>query len=200
MIRVSILLFALGASTASADARLLTDGDGETPWSQRRAFDRNFAIGIYGMGWGGAYAAGGAGARLRYEFRETIGIEVYSDHLRTEASDGLRHDHPIVFNLYIPFRLSENWRIRPLFGFCTVFSFFHPDQEGVDRVDDVHFGAHAGAGLEAQLGRWASVFLDLQGTAYLGHDRYQGGWATHVGDELTLWGIVEAKLGVQVHL
>ncbi len=186
--------------TEEEDPSPLLDGDGRTPWAQRQAFDRNFAIGLYGVGWTGGYHGGGVGGRLRYELRETIGVDVYSDHLVLQAEGGTRHDHPIGFNLYIPYRLSENWRIRPLFGFCAVFSFYHPDQDGVGRVDDVHFGTHAGVGVEAQVGRWVSFFLDLQGTAYVGHARYQGGWATHIQDDLSLWGVVEAKLGVQVHL
>ena len=195
------------AAAGGADAQppsdasaVLLDGDGGTPWSDRRAFDRNFALGVYGVGWTGGYLGGGVGGRARYELRETIGVDVYSDHLVIEAEGGRRHDHPIGFNLYIPYRLSESWRIRPLFGFCAVFSFYRPNREGAGQTDDVHFGTHAGVGLEAQFGRWLSFFLDVQGTAYLGHARYDGGWAAHIQDELSLWGVVEGKLGLQVHL
>ena len=44
--------FALPSDDDDSDS-LLLDGDGFTPWAEREAFDRNFAIGIYGVGWGG---------------------------------------------------------------------------------------------------------------------------------------------------
>ena len=81
-----------------------------------------------------------------------------------------------------------------------MFSFFHPDQSGVDRVDDVHFGVHAGAGIEKALGRFVSLFLDAKGVLYFGHDRYSGGWATHVGDQVQAWGTAQLNLGVTAHL
>ncbi len=143
-----------------------------------------------------------AAGRARLEYEKRVGIEVFVDHLYVRSPDGLRHDHPIGFNLYVPFRLGDTglWRIRPLFGFCAVFSFLHPEQEGLARTDDIQFGTHAGLGLEVELGRFVSLFADVQGTVYFGHENYSGGWAVHVGDSLNVWGIVEGKLGLQIHL
>ncbi len=185
---------------ARDDESALFDGDGDTPWSERHAFERNFALAVYGIGWAGEYNGAGVGGRARYEFRQKVGLDVYTDHLMIEAPGGRRHDHPVGFNLYVPFRLSENWRVRPLFGFCAVFSYYNPDQDGVDNANDIHFGVHAGGGLEYAFGRYVSMFLDVQGTLYFGHDRYDGGWGTHIEDGLSAWGLAEAKLGVQVHL
>lgn len=187
------------AVTIDADESIAQDAQ-RTRWAERHAFERDFAIGIYGLGWAGPYLGGGGGVRLRWEPFDKLGVEVYSDHLAIEDPDGMRHDHPIGFNLFVPFRIGERWRIRPLFGFCTVFSFVHPDQEGVDRIDDVHFGAHLGAGVELAMGKWTSLFVDVQGIAYVGHSRTAGGWAVHVGDQLDLWGVVQGQVGIQVHL
>ena len=172
----------------------------EEPWSQQHAFDRDFAIGLYATGWAGHYFAGGLGGRLRWEMFDRLGVEVYSEHALVRAKGGVEHDHPVGFNLYTPFRLNEFLRLRPLLGFCAVFRFFHPDQDGVERIDDILFGVHAGGGIEVGLGRWASLFIDAQAGLYFGHDRYHGGWMTHVGDEITQWLTLQATLGVQVHL
>ncbi len=198
----------LATPTARADAPTEVDADVDvaeevserTPFRERAAFDRDFALAIYGTGWVGRYAAGGGGARARWEPFDRLGVEVYTEHLKVIEDEGLRHDHPIGFNLYVPFQFGERFRLRPLFGFCTVFSFFHPDQEGVERIDDVHFGVHAGLGAEVSFGRFVSLFVDVQGVAYFGHDRYAGGWATHVGDNLSVWGLVQGAAGIQVHL
>ena len=190
-----------GADAVAIDADESVAGSAQrTRWADRHAFERDFAIGIYGLGWAGPYLGGGGGVRLRWEPFDKLGVEVYSDHLAIEDPDGVRHDHPIGFNLFVPFRIGERWRIRPLFGFCTVFSFVHPDQEGVDRIDDVHFGAHLGAGVELALNKWTSLFVDVQGIAYVGHSRTAGGWSVHVGDQLDLWGVLQGQVGIQVHL
>ena len=197
------LLGSLGVgapSIALADDDMSLDAPAlETPWIERHAFDRDFAFAVYGLGWAGSYLGGGGGLRARWEPFDRLGVEVYSEHLALEDNEGVRHDHPIGFNLYVPFRVAENFRVRPLFGFCTVFSFLHPDNQS-DRVDDVHFGVHAGAGVEYALGRFASLFLDVQATGYAGHDRYAGGWSTHVGDQLSMWLVVSGAVGVQLHL
>ena len=205
-------LVALMALTGTANAQEATaaadeandeangEANDEPRWSELDAFERDFAIGFYGLGWAGPYLAGGGGVRARWEPFDQLGVEVYSDHLAVEDPEGIRHDHPIGFNLFVPFRIGERWRVRPLFGFCTVFSFVHPDQDGVERIDDVHFGAHLGGGVELALNRWTSLFVDVQGIAYVGHPRTAGGWSVHVGDQLDLWGVVQGQLGIQVHL
>ncbi|HJL01193.1 MAG TPA: hypothetical protein RMH85_16200 [Polyangiaceae bacterium LLY-WYZ-15_(1-7)] len=194
------------AAAQSAEATLSVEADAESPapdrtrWSQRHAFERDFALGLYATGWAGRYLGAGAGARARWEPFDRLGVEVFAEGLKVENPDGLRHDHPVGFNLYVPWRVSENVRLRPLFGFCAVFSFLHPEQDGLDRVDDVHFGIHGGAGVEVALGRFVSLFLDVQGVLYFGHDRYAGGWDVHLEDQVSAWGLVQGAAGVQVHL
>ncbi len=187
----ALVLCGMAVGTASADD--------EVPWSQRHAFDRDFALGAYGLGWTGPYEGAGGGLKARWEPFDRLGVDVYTEHLVIEDPDGLRHDHPVGFNLYVPFRLTENFRLRPILGFCAVFSFVHPDQNG-DRIDDVHFGIHAGGGLEYAFGRFVSLFFDVQATTYLGHGRELGGWSAHVGDRIDAWWVVSGALGVQVHL
>lgn len=172
----------------------------DRPWTQRHAFDRDFALAIYGLGGGGAYRAGGGGARARWEPFDRLGVEVYSEHLWVRDPDGRRHDHPIGFNLYSPFRVHPNVRLRPLFGFCAVFSFLHPTQGDSARVDDVHFGVHAGGGVEVALGRFWSLFADVRVTSYFGHGRSYGGWSAHVGDSIDAWFVAQAAVGLQLHL
>lgn len=192
--------FCVATALAAAPSSAQVDADlDDVRWSQRHAFDRDFAGAIYSLGWTGPYDAYGGGLRLRWEPFERLGVEVYSEHLRVDAPEGLRHDHPIGFNLYVPFRLTENFRVRPLFGFCSVFSFVHPHNES-DRIDDIHFGVHAGGGMEYALGRFVSLFFDAQVTSYFGHGQTQGGWSTHVGDSVDLWLVASGALGVQVHL
>ncbi|MEM7609581.1 MAG: hypothetical protein AAF411_29910, partial [Myxococcota bacterium] len=164
---------------------------------------RDFALAVYGLGWTGPYEAGGGGLRARWEAFERLGVEVYSEHLRVRDSEGLRHDHPVGFNLFVPIQPTTNFRIRPLFGFCAVFSFFHPSNAspgGAGRIDDIHFGVHGGAGIEYAFGSRVSAFFDAQLTSYFGHSRYNGGWSAHVGDNLTAWLVVSGALGVQLHL
>lgn len=184
----------------SAADESAAEGEQRTRWAERHAFERDFAVGFYGLGWAGPYLGGGGGVRLRWEPFDKLGVEVYSDHLTIEDPDGVRHDHPIGFNLFVPFRIGERWRIRPLFGFCAVFSFVHPDNEGAERIDDIHFGAHLGAGVELALNRWTSLFFDFQGIGYVGHSRTAGGWSVHVGNQLDFWGVLQGQIGIQVHL
>jgi hypothetical protein len=196
---LSSLLFQTPTSAQDSLNEVNTSGN-EAPWSQRHAFDRDFAGAIYGLGWTGPYDGYGGGLRLRWEPFEKLGVEVYSEHLRIDDPEGLRHDHPVGFNLYVPFRLTENFRVRPFFGFCSVFSFVHPSQVGAERIDDIQFGVHAGAGIEYALGRFVSIFFDAQLTSYFGHGRTNGGWSAHVGDSVDMWFIGAGALGVQVHL
>lgn len=183
-------------------APLLTPSlaDAQTPWSQRSAFERDFALSIYGTATGGDYTSLGGGVRARWEPFDRLGVEAYTEHLWVNVEDGARHDHPVGFNLYSPFRLTPWLRFRPLFGFCAVFSFYDPERQGVDGTQDIHFGVHGGGGLELALGRFVSLFADVQGVLYFGHEGYVGGWAAHVGDELAVWGVVQSNLGLSVHL
>ncbi len=184
---VGVLLLVLSANVAEAQEQ----GGGP--------FQKDFALGVYGLGWTGPYEGAGVGFRARWEPFERLGVDVYSEHLLVQDPEGLRHDHPVGFNLYVPFSLTEYLRLRPLFGFCAVFSMVHPDAQ-TDRLDDVHFGIHAGAGLELALGRHFSTFLDIQATGYLGHGREIGGWSAHVGDQLDAWLVWSGAIGIQAHI
>lgn len=168
--------------------------------SAASAFDRPWAVGVYGTGWEGAYGAGGIGGRLRWEFFQGgLGVEVFGESAIVETPAKLRHDHNVGFNLYTPFRLSDSWRIRPLLGFCATFSFVELDDPAASGADDILFGLHGGLGVEWALSSWFSVFLDVQAVGYAGHDRPLGSWTASLGDDLVITGLIQGNLGLQVH-
>lgn len=164
------------------------------------AFDRPFAIGVYASGWLGAYAAIGGGGRLRWEPFDLLGVEVFGEGHAVEWPGAIRHDHQLGFNLYVPIVLIPEVRLRPLFGFCTVLSMIESNEDHAPRADDVLFGIHAGLGVEWALGTWASVFVDVQATAWMGHDRTARGWTANLGGDYVPYGTVQGLLGVMVHL
>ncbi len=48
------------------------------------AFDRPFGVSAYAVGWGGTYAAYGAGGRVRYEPWSQLGLEIFGEVLEAE--------------------------------------------------------------------------------------------------------------------
>lgn len=168
--------------------------------SDRTAFDEPLALSAYAVGYEGAYGAIGGGTRVRWEFDpDSVGIELFLDHLVVDSPGNFRHDHPAGFNLYFPIEIGGWFRLKPLLGACAVFSFIEPDDKHAPRSDDVQFGLHAGIGAEVMLSPEVSLFLDAQGIGYVGHDRYANGWTASVDDELSITGLVQANLGLQVH-
>lgn len=187
---VMLLLAPLTAGAQEAESR------GE-PVS---AFDRPFALAAYVSGWAGSYWAGGIGGRARWEPFDELGVEVFGEGHIVEWSEGIRHDHQIGFNLYIPIAITPWLRLRPLFGFCTVFSLIEPTSGVSPRADDVLFGAHAGLGLEAGVDDWGSFFVEAQGAVWMGHDRSQSRWTGTVQDTYAPFGTAQLIVGVAVHL
>jgi len=166
----------------------------------REGHIHDFGLAGYATGWAGSYPGVGLGGRARWEPFALLGVDVFAEHILVENDGGLRHDHPVGFDLYLPIDLGAGLRVRPLFGFCAVFSFSAPEEEDGPRADDVLFGIHGGAGVEwAPLSQW-SLFLDVQAVGYLGHDRTGQGWTGSVEEELTTLGVVQADLGIQLHL
>ncbi len=190
---------ALGQEEPDApETRVESDESNESGASA--AFDEDLALGVYGTAWAGAYPGVGGGGRLRWEPFDMLGLDLFAESLIVDnPGGGLRHDHSIGFNLYIPIELTPSFRIRPLFGFCAVFSMIEPAQDGAPRADDVLFGIHGGAGVEWSPQRYFSVFLDVQATGYLGHDRSSHGWTGEVSEEYGTFAVVQASLGAQVH-
>jgi len=76
------------------------------------AFDRPFALAAYVSGWAGSYSAGGIGGRARWEPFAELGVEVFGEGHIVEWSEGIRHDHQIGFNLYIPIALTNRRSLR----------------------------------------------------------------------------------------
>jgi len=162
-------------------------------------FDRHMGFKGYGLGWAGAYPAAGVGGALRYEWPHKFGVEGFAEHLAVQWPGGFRHDHPIGFNLYMPFQISKSVRLRPLLGACAVFSFIEPEHNGGPRADDILFGVHAGIGMEVAIHRQLSFFMDAQGIAYLAHDRTSANWTGSVSQGVSTAGVFQPNMGLTLH-
>ncbi len=163
-------------------------------------FDRTFGFAAYGTGWAGAYGGGGVGARVRVEFLPWLGADFFGEALLVTAPTGVRHDHPIGFNLFVPVRLGRVVRVRPLVGMCVVASFIEPTEPQAPRADDVLVGAHAGAGLELALHDRLSFFVEAKAVVWLGHDRSVQGWTGAVGNEVQPFLVGQGQVGLTFHL
>ena len=166
----------------------------------RSPFDRTFGIGAYATGWAGAYGGAGLGARVRIELLPWLGTDLFGEALVVTAPSGIRHDHPIGFNLFFPIRLVNVVRLRPLIGMCVVASFIEPTEPQAPRADDVLVGAHAGAGLEIALHHRLSFFVEGKAVVWVGHDRSVQGWTGAVGNEVQPFLVGQAQLGLTFHL
>jgi len=196
VIGLATLVASLGATSIARAA--------DAPSEETRpktAFERPFALSGYGVGWAGAYTAGGVGGRVRWEMVPgRFGVELLAEHLIVDWPGGFRHDHPIGFNLYVPFAVSRSVRLRVLGGACTVFSFVEPEHAGAPRADDILFGVHGGVGLEVAVHERVSLFLDAQAIGYLAHDRTGQGWTGSVGGNEHPIAVLQPTMGLQVHL
>lgn len=162
-------------------------------------FERPFAFASYGTAWAGSYGGAGVGGRIRWEAFRYLGLDLFGETLLVQNPTGIRHDHPIGFNLYVPLRLTEKLRVRPLVGMCAVVSFIQPTEPGAPRADDILLGIHAGLGAEYALWRFFSLFLDVKGVGWTGHDRSVGGWTGSVANEVKGFVVGQANLGIAVH-
>ncbi|MBL9039115.1 MAG: hypothetical protein JNG84_11405 [Archangium sp.] len=162
-------------------------------------FEHRFGFGAYVTGSAGAYSAGGVGGRIRVELTSWLGTDFFGEALLVSNPGGLRHDHPIGFNLFVPFSFGR-LRVRPLAGMCVTFSFIEPLEPGAPRADDVIFGVHLGAGLELALHQRLSFFVEGKGMVWVGHDRAVAGWTGSVDNDISLSPLGQAQLGLTVHL
>lgn len=195
VIAAAVLACALGfAAAARADAPF------EAPPDERTlAAEHPFAIGLYASGWAGSYLGAGVGGRVRWEPFDALGIEFFGEAHVLESDRGIRHDHQVGFNLYVPIRLGSGLRFRPLFGFCVVLSFIEPTEQYAPRADDVLFGLHAGGGLEGSLNEWLALFVELQGAGWVGHDRSLDRWTGAIEDTYAFFGTAQILLGASAH-
>lgn len=162
-------------------------------------YDRTFGIGAYATGWHGAYGGGGVGARVRLEPWRFLGVDLFGEALMVQSPAGVRHDHPVGFHLYVPFRFGEVVRVRPLVGMCVVASFIEPTEANAPRADDVLVGAHVGAGVDLKLHSRLSFFAEAKGIVWVGHDRSVQGWTGAVGNQVQPFVVAQAQLGFMVH-
>lgn len=142
--RVVTVFAALFTTVAVAEPALRREVD-QSP------FERTFGLGAYATGWAGAYGGAGVGARIRVEPLSWLGVDLFGEALMVTNPAGIRHDHPIGFNLYVPVRLGKVVRVRPLLGMCVVASLIEPLEAEAPRADDILVGAHVGAALDLAL-------------------------------------------------
>lgn len=199
LVSASLLALALAVGASSAGAEPPAQADTATTVVHSTAMDHRFGIGGYMTGWEGEYGGAGVGGRVHWRVLSWLGLDLFADHLAVESEGGLRHDHPVGFNLSTPIRVSKNIQLRPLFGMCAVFSFIEPDRDDAPRADDILFGIHAGAGLTFGFAERWSVFADVKATGYAGHDRTAQMWTGGVDNEVSLLAVVQASTGVQLH-
>lgn len=169
----------------------------DTP--EASAFEQSWALGAYVSGWEGPYGAVGAGGRLRWEASSLLGIEVFAETAAVETWARMRRDYQVGFNLFMPWWLSDSFRLRGLLGFCAVVSVVEPEEAHAPSSQDILFGPHAGLGIEWSLSSWISLFLDAQAVLYLGHETQAGDWSATVGDELITAVSGQGQVGVQIH-
>jgi hypothetical protein len=174
----------------------------ETPVDSppRNAFDQPLAIATYTQGWVGAYDAAGLGGRARWEFwQHHAGLDLFAEVMMVDWPGGAeRHDVPIGFNIYAPISLGRRVRLRAMGGFCAVFSFIEPEQQGAPSSNDVLFGVHAGAGLEVAMVGPFAWFLDAQAVWYLGHDRTAESWSGSVSGNLSQAVVFQPTTGIEL--
>jgi hypothetical protein len=187
-----------GLAVWASSSEALAQEEGAAP--PRGTFDHVAAIGAYGTGWAGAYGGVGVGGRIRIEPFDFAGVDLFGEALLVETPAGVRHDHPIGFDLYTPVRLSESFELRPLLGMCVVFSMIEPEEQGAPRADDVLFGMHAGVAVDFSPLRDVSFFLEAKAVGWLGHDRTAMGWTGSVGEDYATFGVAQVALGAAYHL
>jgi hypothetical protein len=163
-------------------------------------FDRTFGLGAYATGWHGAYGGYGVGGRVRLEPWRFLGVDLFGEALLVATPAGVRHDHPIGFHLYMPFRVTESVRLRPLLGMCVVASFIEPTEPNAPRADDVLVGAHVGGGVDVALHGRVSLFAEAKAVVWVGHDRSVQGWTGAVGNQVQPFVVGQAQVGLMVHL
>jgi hypothetical protein len=163
-------------------------------------FGQPLALGAYTLGWVGAYDAAGGGGRARWEFwPRRLGVETFAEALAVEwPGGGSRQDIPIGFNLYAPLALGSRVRARAMAGFCAVFSFIEPAEQGAPSSNDVLFGIHGGLGLEVALSGPFVWFVDAQAVWYVGHDRTAADWSGAVSGSLSQAAVFQPSTGLLV--
>jgi hypothetical protein len=162
-------------------------------------FDRPAAVAGYATGWDGSYGAGGVGGRIRYEPGEKVGVDLFGESYLVATPTGIRHDHPVGFDLYAPISVGPA-RLKPLFGMCVVGSFIESKAEDAPGADDLLFGAHTGLGLEVPASDRASGFVEARTIGWLGHDRAVQGWSGSVSSTLRGFVVGQVDFGLTLHL
>ncbi len=200
-LRSLVLLTSIASAVAlAAPHRALADAPFDPlPEERGLAAERAFGIGVYASGWAGSYLGAGVGLRVRWEPFDALGIEVFGEAHLLESGMGIRHDHQVGFNAYVPIRLGAGLRLRPLFGFCVVLSLIEPTEQYAPRADDVLFGLHAGLGLEWSLNEWLATFLEVQGAGWTGHDRSLDRWTGTTEDTYAFFGTAQLIVGASAH-
>lgn len=191
----SFLLVLLSASLSGGHAAAQAASE-----TRRSDLDRRWALGGYASAWGGSYEALGLGGRLSLRAFSRLGVQVFGESYLVRVPQGRRHDHPVGFDLFVPIALSDRVQLRPLGGFCAVFSFIDSQQDHTPAANDILFGVHAGLGLSWLFMPRVSLFSEVQAIGWLGHGRTSGRWTGGLDGKLRGTGVVQGTLGVEVHV
>jgi hypothetical protein len=202
---VAAALLFTGRSALASDTAVLPEPGESAPAEHSTmkpsgSFDQPLAIGAYTLGWAGAYDAAGLGGRARWEFwQRRAGLDLFGEALMVNwPGGGSRHDIPIGFNVYAPFALGSRVRVRAMGGFCAVFSFIEPGEQGAPPSNDVLFGVHGGVGIEVALAGPFLWFLDAQAVWYTGHDRTAQDWSGSVSGSLSEAVVFQPSTGLEL--
>jgi len=161
-------------------------------------FSQPLQVGAYTLGWVGAYDATGIGGRARWElWQHKAGLDLFGEALMVSwPGGGSRHDIPIGFNVYAPYAIGSRVRVRAMGGFCAVFSFITPAEQGAPSSNDVLFGVHGGLGLEVAVAGPFVWFLDAQAIWYTGHDRTAEAWSGSISGSLSQAVVFQPSTGL----
>ncbi len=202
MTRTALLVAVLSTSAAVAEETSINpahSAPGLTRRPSESPFDRRFGLAGYALGGAGTYTSGGIGGRIRFEAFRWLGLDLFGEAMLVAVPRGLRHDHPIGFNLFVPFRFGERVRLRPTLGMCVTPSFLHSENPDAKSADTILVGVHAGGGVEVALHDRLSFFAEAKAVAWWGNDRSVEGWTTATTD--LRWSVIgQANLGFTVHL
>lgn len=196
MLRTCVVMLLLAALPVLADEPATPSAVQQAV--KRTPFDHRWGLAGYALGWEGSYGAGGVGGRIRFEAFPRLGLELFGEALLVAVPRGLRHDHPIGFSLYVPFRVAERIRLRALGGMCVTPSFLHSEVPGAPRADTILLGAHLGGAADFALHERLSFFTELKSIVWWGNDRSVEGW-TSASNDLRVSVLGQLALGFMVH-
>jgi opacity protein-like surface antigen len=197
-----VALAALGCTAlspvfASAQSNAQSDGlEGGHGWSRAHMFGMGSRL----TGRIGTYMLGGVGGHVRLRPLRWIAVEAFTDHVFGSVDSTLRHDHEGGVSLQFPFLGNRWWNVYPLIGACASLVVLEPPRQGGAFVSDIHFGFRGGAGSEIYLNDHWALRAQVEGIGYIGHNLRAYNWTAQLSPEVSLSGVAQASLSVNLYL